>query len=181
MYEEGTLRPATQAELDAKFVPLERIRLEWVYECWDDTHCRHGGMHGDHIPRTIGLASSWSSTVSMSELIEYCKAYAIPYEAQLVLDGYDGELALSWTHLEQCGRCSGWYERGQEEEAHAQEGLHVALVKAQRRAEILAELREATEKLSVMLDGIADEQSYNEMKSSVLADSVRDLVKELAE
>lgn len=98
MYQEGTLRPPTRTEMLARYIPLEQIQLSWYPECWDDTVCRHDGNH-EGVPLTRGYAMAVQTTFSTLELIEYHKEHVIPYEAFVVNDGYDGELALDWTHL----------------------------------------------------------------------------------
>ena len=101
MYEEGTLRPPSPHEMEAMYVPLEMIHLEWYPSCWlNEAPCEHT-VH-DGLPMVVGYANVWSNvSFSTLELIEYHKQHVIPYEAVLVADGYDGELALDWTHLKE--------------------------------------------------------------------------------
>lgn len=101
MYEEGTLRPPSPREMEAMYVPLEMIHLEWMPSCWEDgaicVHTIHDGL-----PLVVGWARTWGTpSFSTLDLIEYHKQHVIPYEAVIVADGYEGELALDWTHLKE--------------------------------------------------------------------------------
>jgi hypothetical protein len=99
MYEEGTLRPPTPKEMAARYVPLEQIHLDWMPACWEETFCPHETHDG--LPLVVGMVRTWHTLdFSTLELIEFHKQHVIPYEARLVGYGYDGELALDWTHVE---------------------------------------------------------------------------------
>lgn len=129
--EENQLRPPSPKEMEARYVPLERVRLDWLYDCWDDMHCRHNGVHDENTPKTILYATTNSAEFSTLELIEFHKQWAIPYEAFLVNDGYEGEKALDWTHLVHCPVCQQWYEKDTD---HANDTLHTAVEAGTARA-----------------------------------------------
>lgn len=107
--QENQLRPPSPKEMAARYVPLERLRVSWTYDCWDDTHCRHDGNHNETTPLTTGLVDSMDAGFTTLELIEFHKDYAIPYEAFVVNDGYDGDRALDWKHLRMCEGCNQWF------------------------------------------------------------------------
>lgn len=95
MYKEGTLRPPTSRELRQKYVPLERINVEWYPTCWDDSQCSHTTHKG--LPLTIGRADAVNICPSISDLVEMCQQYGIPTSAVIVPNGYEGEIALDWS------------------------------------------------------------------------------------
>jgi hypothetical protein len=114
--EENQLRPPSPKEMQARYVPLERIRIEWQPQCWDwdwftmtvsvDDHYRGGTCD---CPETCGTTDTLDTGFTTLELIEFHKDWAIPYEAYLVNDGYEGEKALDWTHLRKCETCNQWF------------------------------------------------------------------------
>lgn len=131
--EENQLRPPSPKEMAARYVPLERIKISWTYDCWDDTHCRHNGMHDENTPLTTGLVDSDAAGFTTLELIEFHKDNAIPYEAFVVADGYDGEIALDWTHIVKCEGCGQWYDANEPHET-TDTSLHGYLVRAREAA-----------------------------------------------
>jgi hypothetical protein len=139
--QENQLRPPSPKEMAARHVPLESIRLDWYYDCWDDTHCRHNGMHDEKTPVTVGYVYTTSAGFTTLELIEFHKDHAIPYEAFVVGDGYDGELALSWTHVLKCEGCGQWYDSTTEHET-TDTSLHGYIVRAREAAVEAAKARD---------------------------------------
>ena len=106
--QENQLRPPSPKEMQARHVPLERLRISWEQTCWDwDWHTMTISAE-DHYkaddtcdcPETCGTADTLDAGFTTLELIEFHKEHVIPYEAYLVNDGYEGEKALDWTHLE---------------------------------------------------------------------------------
>jgi hypothetical protein len=134
--QENQLRPPSHKEMEARRVPLERLRISWTYDCWDDTHCRHNGVHDENTPLTTGLVDSFDAGFTTLELIEFHKDWQIPYEAFVVGDGYEGELALDWTHVLKCEGCGQWYDSTTEHET-TDTSLHGCIVRA-REASIEA-------------------------------------------
>lgn len=108
--EESQLRPPSPKEMEARHVPLERVRLQWLPKCWEgETLANPEHSTNCECPRTYGYVSSYGTGFTTLELIEFHKQYVIPYEALVVGDGYEGELALDWTHLSFCETCKQWF------------------------------------------------------------------------
>jgi hypothetical protein len=113
MYQPGTLRPPTAADMAVKQLPLEQLRI-------DHLRCKYRYCNvGTHV-------DSYGSP-TISELISVCQENAIPYEAELVSNGYEGELALDWSHLAECPGCGLWVGYGQMA-AHEDTDAHKAIV-----------------------------------------------------
>ena len=78
--EENQLRPPSPKEMSEKQVWLEKVVF----------------VNDGPTPR----AYAWPvNEISTLDLIEFHKQWVIPYEARL-LPGYDQDLILDWTHLE---------------------------------------------------------------------------------
>ena len=89
MYEEGTLRPPTAADMERQRLPLEVIRVTWG--CGPSFHeCGHEGHV--YLDRQVSF--------EVADLLEMCGTYGIPVRARVVPDDYDGGLALDWSHLD---------------------------------------------------------------------------------
>lgn len=129
--EENQLRPPSPREMQARYVSLERIRIEWQPKCWEDLRLPTPACEtGDCLcPQTHGTADLNDAGFSTLELIEYHKEHAIPYEAYLVNDGYEGEKALDWTHLSFCETCKQWFLEGTAEAHVTTDTLHLAKVR----------------------------------------------------
>lgn len=117
--QENQLRPPSLKEMQERRVPLERIRLEWPGTCYSGEECCPSGRGSARSDHTL--------TVTTLELIEFHKDWQIPYEALLDQDGYDGEIALDWTHLTRCGTCLQWFLPGTDHTTT--DALHLAKVR----------------------------------------------------
>lgn len=134
--EENMLRPPSPKEMEARRVPLERIRISWEQTCWgwsfQETPVDHYGADGScDCPETSGTVDVIDADFTTLDLIEFHKQWAIPYEAFMVNDGYEGEKALDWTHLVQCKVCQQWYGKDTD---HASDALHTAVEAGTARA-----------------------------------------------
>jgi hypothetical protein len=145
MYVEGTVRPPTQADMGRRMLPLEILRVEHGVLCYppDDPNDRYPGLH-------VEYGCEWryhvqeAGVVSTRDLLALHTAYEIPYDAVVCSIGYEGELGLTWEHLEQCAECLLWHPTGAGA-AHAASGEHAARVaEMQRRTATLKERAEAT-------------------------------------
>lgn len=117
--EENMLRPPSPKEMEARYVPLERLRFVYESACWTDPKdlVDHYDVRGScSCAETVGHADTLSNDFTTLELIEFHKTYGIPYEAFLVNNGYEGEKALAWTHLKFCEECKRYYDGTQEHE-----------------------------------------------------------------
>jgi hypothetical protein len=114
MYESGTLRPPTAADLAAKRLPLERIEIEHRL-CQYRQTCNLE-QHVDNY-----------TVFTVSDLIALCQEYGIPYESDVVSDGSEGGLALDWSRLAECPGCGLWVHHGRER-THEDTDAHKAIV-----------------------------------------------------
>lgn len=134
--EESQLRPPSPKEMEAGHVSLERVRLQWLPKCWgwDPAETPVDHYKADDTcdcPETFGTADTLDAGFTTLELIEFHKQWAIPYEAFMVNDGYEGEKALDWTHLNRCPICQAWYLEGSD---HIRDAIHQAVIKARETA-----------------------------------------------
>lgn len=126
--EENQLRPPSPKEMAARHVPLEHVTIQWVPSCWEsETLAMPGCIVDCQHPETCGTAEVIDAGFTTLELIEFHKQWAIPYEAFLVNDGYEGEKALDWTHLSFCEICTQWFLP--ETQHTATDTLHLAKVR----------------------------------------------------
>lgn len=92
MYEEGTLRPPTAADMLRGQMELERIRVE------HSSSCDQGRLS------TPQCRLEWhvytTSHVSPLELFRFCQDNGIPVQALLTSCGDSLELLLDWRHLD---------------------------------------------------------------------------------
>lgn len=105
-YEYGTLRPPTPVEMEARYIPLETIKVKWLdAENWQVRNAYEGAYEG------MGEASDdvWEGAVA--ELAEFMKEHCIPVDAKLVYHECGRhQMALDWTQLELCEVCNQWRE-----------------------------------------------------------------------
>lgn len=131
MYEEGTPRPPTAADMARRELPLELIRIQHHLFCFpaaDPAERAELERLG-----SIDYGCTWDrhlesmSILSTADLIALHQGYGIPYDATLSTIDYEGELGLCWFHLLQCEECDGWYGPG-ESDAHRAGDYHAAVV-----------------------------------------------------
>lgn len=134
--QENQLRPPSPKEMAARHVQLERIRFYYEPECWDNTEiplAHYDGKGNCGCSSITGRVDCIDAGFTTLELIEFHKDNGIPYGAFVVADGYDGELALDWTHVILCEGCGQWYDSTTEHET-TDTSLHGYLVRAREAA-----------------------------------------------
>lgn len=136
MYEHGTLRPPTAAELARREMALEFITVEHHMFCFPpaDPAVRAEEETYGYIDYacTVERHLNAVSAVTPGDLLALCRDHAIPFEATLCTIDYDGQLGLSWEFLQECPGCGLWVVRGQQNRHEADE-VHLALVADRQR------------------------------------------------
>jgi hypothetical protein len=149
MYEPGTLRPPTAADMARRELPLEVIKIEHHLFCYppdDPAERAEMERYG-----TIDYGCDWYRHVdesyahSVADLIAVCRDYGIPYEAHLVTTGYEGERGLDWSHLAECSGCGAWFASHLADE-HALSDEHLALLADRERRTAALKERAARER-----------------------------------
>jgi hypothetical protein len=136
MYEPGTLRPPTAAEMARRELALEYITIEHHMFCYppaDPAERAEQETYGyiDYAC-TVERHLDQVSAVSPADLLALCRDYVIPFEATLCTVDYEGLLGLSWDFLEECPGCGLWVPVGHQKR-HEAEGVHAALVADRQR------------------------------------------------
>jgi hypothetical protein len=131
MYEEGTPRPPTAADMARRELALEHIRIEHHLFCFPPAEPAERAEL--ELLGSIDYGCTWDrhledmSILGVSELIALHQGYGIPYDATISSIGYEGELGLFWGHLAQCPDCDGWHSPA-DAEAHRAGDYHAAVV-----------------------------------------------------
>lgn len=130
MYEPGTLRPPTAADMARRELALEHIKIEHSVFCFPEPDpVLRAELETYGAPTYYCAADRHLEDVSLTtvaDLIALHQGYGIPYDATISSVGYEGELGLFWGHLMQCDECDGWYFTGRDE--HRATDYHAAVV-----------------------------------------------------
>jgi len=128
MYEYGTLRPPTQAEMEARYLPLETIKVSWLEK--GNYKIGHIAYPEAYVGAGDARDAVWEGAIA--ELAHFMAHHVIPMGARLVYhECGTHQMALDWTHLELCKVCKCWRE------PHEPEDFLHQLMLAQRSRELV--------------------------------------------
>lgn len=133
MYEPGTLRPPTAADMARRELPLEHIRIEHHLFCAPPSDAAERAelelLGSIDYGCTVHRHLDDVTVASVGDVIALCRDYGIPYAATLSTIDYEGELGLFWGFLEQCPDCDAWRAPGEAAE-HERSDYHATVVMA---------------------------------------------------